>query len=220
VSVRTLRHVKLAAAVVVLALIVNATALASRGDPKERFTPADQARAKAMVLRVGDLNAAYAVHPAPVSSGGVSCSALDESDLTLTGRGSSPIFTTAGEFVRSTAAVYATRADADQSWRRTVSPGGERCQRTELRAELQNSTMRLVSLKRVPFPSRGTRSVAYRAVATLQGVRFYVDVVAMQVGRAEAGLIYVNALAPPPQTEVRRLTALVATRAQKAMRGA
>jgi hypothetical protein len=80
--------------------------------------------------------------------------------------------------------------------------------------------MRLVSMKRIPFPSRGMRSVAYRAVATLQGIHFYLDVVSMQVSRAVAGVIYVNALAPPPQSEVRRLTALVATRAQKAMRGA
>src|SRR5262249_54808322 len=112
VSVPTLRHVRLASVVViVLALVVTATALAGRGDPKERFTPADQARARAMLLRVGDLNAAYAAHPAPISSGGLNCAALDESDLTLTGRGSSPIFTAAGEFVSSSAAVYKTRAD-------------------------------------------------------------------------------------------------------------
>jgi hypothetical protein len=220
VSIRSLRHVRLASVVVVvLALVVTATALAARGDPKERFTPADQARARAMELRVGDLNPAYAVHPAPISSGGFYCAALDESDLTLSGKGSSPIFTATGEFVRSIAAVYATRADANQSWQRVMSPAGAQCQRTALRAELQSSAMRLVSLKRIPFPSRGTRSVAYRAVATLQGVRFYVDVVTMQVSRAEAGVIYVNALAPPPQSEVRRLTGLVATRAQKAMRG-
>ena len=218
-SIRTLGHVKLASVVLVLALVVSATALAARGDPKERFTPADQARATAMVLRLGDLNPAYAVHPAPISNGGFYCPALDESDLTLSGRGSSPIFTATGEFVRSIAAVYATRADANQSWQRALSPAGQQCQRTALRAELQSSTMRLVSLKRIPFPSRGTRSVAYRAVATLQGVRFYVDVVSMQVSRAVAGVIYVNALAPPPQSEVRRLTGLVATRAQKAMRG-
>ena len=120
----------------------------------------------------------------------------------------------------STAALYETRADANKSWQRALSPAGEQCQRTELRAELQSSAMRLISLKRIPSPSRGTRSVAYRAVATLQGVRFYVDVVSMQVSRAEAGVIYVNALAPPPQSEVRSLTGLVATRAQKAMRGA
>jgi len=211
---------RLASVVFVLALVLTATALAGRGDPKERFTPADQARARAMLLRVGDLNAAYAVHPAPISSGGFNCAALDESDLTLTGRGSSPIFTAAGEIVRSSAAVYKTRADADRSWRRAMSPPGEQCERTELRRELQSSNMRLVSLKRIPFPSRGTRSVAYRAVATLQGVHVYVDVVSMQISRAEAGVIYVNALAPPPENEFRRLTGLVATRAQKAMRGA
>src|SRR5262249_52079854 len=195
-------------------------ALAGRGDPKERFKPADQARARAMLLRVGDLNAAYAAHPAPISSSGLNCAALDESDLTLTGRGSSPIFTAAGGFVSSAAAVYKTRADADRSWLRAMSPAGERCERTELRTQLQSSNMRLVSLKRIPFPSRGTRSVAYRAVATLQGVHVYVDVVSMQVSRAEAGLIYVNALAPPPENEVRRLTGLAAAAQQKAMRGA
>jgi hypothetical protein len=42
----------------------------------------------------------------------------------------------------------------------------------------------------------------------------------MQVSRAVVGVIYVNALAPPPQSEVRRLSGLVATRAQKAMRSA
>jgi hypothetical protein len=220
VSIRTLRHVKLASVALALALVVTATALAARGAPKERFTPADQARARAMVLRLGDLNPAYAVHLAPVSSGGFYCPALDESDLTLTGSGSSPIFTATGEFVRSIASVFATRADANQSWRRAMSPAGQQCERTALRTELQSSAMRLVSLKRIPFPSRGTRSVAYRALATLQGVRFYVDVVSMQVSRAVAGVIYVNALAPPPQGEVRRLTGLVATRAQKAMRGA
>ena len=103
-----MRRVKLASVVLVLALVVSATALAARGDPKERFTPADQARARAMVLRLGDLNPAYAVHPAPISNGGFYCPALDESDLTLSGRDSSPIFTATGEFVRSIAAVYAT----------------------------------------------------------------------------------------------------------------
>jgi hypothetical protein len=45
----------------------------------------------------------------------------------------------------------------------------------------------------------------------------YVDLVAMQVGRAQAGVVYVSALAPAPQGELRRLTNLVAKRAAKAM---
>jgi hypothetical protein len=212
--------VKLAALVVFFTLAITATAIAGRGDPKERFTPRDQARAKAMLIRPSDFSPVYTAQPAPNSTGGFYCAALDESDLTLTGRGNSPSFTTTGELVRSTATVYATRADANASWKRGVSPAGEQCLRASLRADLRSSAVRLVSFKRVPFPTRGTRSAAYRAVATIQGIRVYVDVVAMQVSRSEAAVLYVNALAPPPQDELRRLTGLVATRAQKAMRGA
>ena len=219
-SIRTLRHVKLAS-VVVLALAVTATALAGRGDPKERFTPADQARARAMVLRVGDLNPAYAARPASGSGGsGFYCAALDESDLTLTGRSNSPTFTATGEFISSTGSVYATRSDSNASWMRGTSAAGEKCLRAGLRADLQGATVRLVSFKRVAFPRRGSRSVAYQAVANVQGILVFVDLVAMQVVRAQLGVMYVNALAPPAQSEVQRLTALVGTRAQKAMRGA
>ena len=85
---------------------------------------------------------------------------------------------------------------------------------------LDATRIRLVSFARIPFPKRGARSVAYRAVAAAQGVRVYVDLVAMQVGRAEAGVIYVSALTPAPAAELRRLTNVVAKRAAKAMRGA
>ena len=218
--VRTLRHVRVVALVALVALALTATALAGRGDPKERFTTRDQARAKAMLLRPSDFSPVYVAQPAANSSGGFYCAALDESDLTLSGRANSPTFTTTGEVVRSTASVYATRADANASWARGVSTAGEQCLRATLRADLTGSAVRLVSFGRVPFPARGARSAAYRAVATVQGIHVYVDVVTMQISRAEAAVLYVNALAPPPQSELRRLTGLVAARGQKAMRGA
>jgi hypothetical protein len=77
-----------------------------------------------------------------------------------------------------------------------------------------------VSFKRLPFPRRGQRSVAYRVIASQQGIRLYLDLVAMQVSRAQAAVIYVSGLQPPPASEVRRLSALVERRAMKAMRGA
>ena len=86
-------------------------------------------------------------------------------------------FTTTGEFVRSTSSVYATRANADASWVPGTSPAGQTCVRAALRADLRSSSVRLLSFKRVPFPTRGTRSAAYRAVASVQGVRVYVDLV-------------------------------------------
>jgi ribosomal protein L13E len=62
--------------------------------------------------------------------------------------------------------------------------------------------------------------VAFRAVATQQGIRLHIDTVVMQVSRAQTAVIYASALAAPPASELRRLSALVEKRAEKAMRGA
>ena len=217
-SLRTLSGVRRVLSVgLLLALIAAGTALADRGDPKERFTSADQARARAMLLRAADFNAAFVAHPNAGNGGDFYCSALDESDLTLTGRGDSPIFTAGPEYVTSTASVYATRSDANAYWARGTSKAGEQCLRIGLRTALPGTAVRLASLRRIAFPPRGTRSVAYRAVATVQGVRVFLDFVALQVSRAQAAVVYVSALAPPPGDELRRLTGLVAKRAERAM---
>ncbi len=212
-----LRVVSLA---LVVALLATGVALAARGDPKERFTAADQARARAMLLRAADFNPAFVARPSTQNDGDFYCSALDESALTLTGRGNSPSFAAGTEYVTSTASVYASRSDSNASWSRGTSKAGERCLRLGLRRELQGTVVQLTSFGRIAFPKRGARSVAYRALATVQGVRVYVDLVAMQVGRAQAGVVYVSALTPAPPGELRRLTNVVAGRAAKAMGGA
>jgi hypothetical protein len=211
---------KLVALVALAALAVAGTALAARGDPRERFAPADQARAKAMLLRQSDFSVAFVSRPSSSSGNDFYCSAIDESDLTLTGKATSPNFTAQTEYVVSTGYVYASRADSNASWRRGVSKAGEQCLRLGTRAQLQRGSARFVSFKRLAFPPRGDRSVAYRAIATQQGIHVYIDVVAMQIGRAQAAVIYGSALVPPPQGELKRVTATVATRARKAMRGA
>ena len=203
-----------------LALVGASAAVAARGDPQKRITPADQARAKSMLLRPADFNAAYTALPTSGGSrGDYYCAALDESDLTLTGQAQSPNFTTTGEYVASTASVYRSRSDATTSWKRGTSAVGQQCLRAGVRAELRSSATRLVSFGRIAFPRRGDRSVAYRATASQQGIRIYVDVVAIQLSRSQAAVIYISALAPPPSGELRRLTALVANRAAAAMRG-
>jgi hypothetical protein len=203
-----------------LALVVCGAALAARGDPQQRITPADQARAKSMLLRPGDFSIAYTSRPNPSGSGSdFYCSALDESDLTVTGKVDSPSFTTTGEFVTSTASVYESRSDSNASWSRGTSAAGVECLRVGVRNGLQGAAVRLLSFKKLSFPKRGQRSIAYRAVATQQGIRVYIDLVAMQVSRAQAAVIYSSALAPPPSGELRRLSALVEKRAERAMRG-
>ena len=113
------------AIVFVLALAVAGTALAARGDPQKQIRPADQARAKAMLLRPADFNPAFTARPSSSSgSGDFYCAALDESDLTLTGEARSHSFTATTEYVTSTAYVYVSRSDSNASWRRGTSAGG------------------------------------------------------------------------------------------------
>jgi hypothetical protein len=213
------RHVKLVSVVLVVSLVVTATALEGGGDPKERFTPADQARARAMLLRLSDFNAAFRSAPSGSGGGYSYCAALDESDLTLTGRSQSPIFGATTEYVISSADVYESRSDANASWLRGASAAGQRCIRLGVRNEFRGLPVKLVSFTKMPFALRGQRTLAYRAIVSRQGVRTYLDGVAMLVGRAEVSVLYISALSPPPAGELRRLTGVVATRAQKAMRG-
>jgi hypothetical protein len=215
---RTVRSMRPAFTALLLALAVASGALAANGDPQRRITPADQARAKAMLLRGSDFSVAFTSHPSSSGGGGFSCAAIDESDLTVTGRATSPIFTATAEFVVSRADVYESRSDSNASWSRGTSAAGQECLRVGVRRQLQGTAVRLVSFKRLAFPARGQRSVAYRAIASQQGLRIYVDVVAIQVSRAQVSVLYVSGLSPPPQEELRRLTGIVATRAAKAMR--
>jgi hypothetical protein len=203
----------------VLALAAGGAALAARGDPQKRLVPADQARAKSMLVRTSDLSPAFVARPAATGGGDFYCAALDESDLTVAGEATSPYFTAAPEFVASTASVYASERDSDISWKRGTSAAGQKCLRTALRSELQGGSVRLLSFERIAFPRRGQRSVAFRATASQQGVRVYLDLVAIQVSRAQAGVVYVSGLVPPPRAELARLTSIVAGRMAKAMQG-
>jgi hypothetical protein len=203
----------------VVMLLAAGTAVAGRGDPQERLTPADQARAKAMLIRPGDVNAAFRSFPTADNPSTPYCAALDESDLTVTGQANSPTFAAPPELVVSRSYVYESLADANASWKRGTSTAGQSCLRRLLWAELQGTGVRLVSFKRIPFANFGGRTVAYRIVASEQGVRFYLDLIALQQGRAQVSIVYGNGLIPPPASEERRLAKLVAKRAAKAMRG-
>jgi hypothetical protein len=208
------------ALLVLLALTVSGVALAARGDPQRRITRADQARAKAMLLRPSDFSVAFVASPRTSGRSDFYCAAIDESDLTVTGNAESPNFTAAPESVTSTSYVYASRSDSNASWKRGTSPAGRSCLRDGVRREIARAGVRLLSFKTVPFPRRGDRSIAFRTVAALQGIRIFVDQVAVQVGRAQLAVTYTSALSPPPQGELRRLTRAVAARATRAMRGA
>jgi len=211
------RHILVLA--LLLALVGAGAAIAGRGDPQKRITPADQARARAMLIRKADMGPAFTSNPGTGGNPSFYCEALDESDLTLTGEAESPSFTSTVEFVSSRAYVYRSRSDSDASWRRGTSIAGQNCLREGLRGELQGTSVRLLSFKRIPFPKLAQRSVAFRVIAVQQGVRIYLDLVALQYARAQVAIVYGAGLTAPPAAEERKLARVTAGRMTKAMGG-
>lgn len=209
---------RILAVLLALALVGAGVALAERGDPQKRITPADQARAKAMLLRRSDFGIAFRAAPPLPQSGDVYCEALDESDLTLTGEAESPTFQGGVETVSSLSRVYESLADSNASWRRAASTAGERCARAELGEALALQGGTLESFRRIPFPTLTERTTAYRLVVSAQGIRIFMDVVGLKQRRAQVALLLVSALTPMPREEEARLAGVVARRMKAAMR--
>jgi hypothetical protein len=210
---------RLLAAAVLLALVVSGTALAARGDPKRQLRPADQVRAKAIVLRQADLGGGFKPAPSSPGSGGdLYCKALDQSDLTLTGEAESE-FKSSPFTVSSSANLYETVADANAAWRRGTSKAGTACLRNGFRAEFAKQGAALLAFKRVPFPRLGQRSFAMRLVARSQGVKVYLDFIVLQHSRAQTSAAFISPFAPVVREGQVRLTRLLASRTKTALRG-
>lgn len=214
---------RLLALVAVLGLLPAGTALADHLEPEKRIRPADQARARSMLLRSADVPGAVA-QPRSGGEPHLTCSALDESDLTVTGDAESATWTWGPAVVSSAASVYASERDAATAWRRGTSAAGIHCLRSELgRAFLQQGA-RLGSLSRISFPRVAPRTAAYRLTLTgeAQGqrIRVTLDFVVLMRGRAQAGIVVASVLGPAVRTTEVRLARTVAARMARAMRGA
>lgn len=180
-----------AAGVVALALVVVQVALAE--SPVSRFTTADQAAAKAVVLKAGDLAAEMKgglEKNAKALSGG-DCPGLWEpkqSDLVITGVAKSE-FTGAGVRISSAVQIYETARMAQLDWERTVvHPAVVPCYRkTVVAADTPN--FHVVSVKRTPFPRIGRAATRLRVIADItskgsgEPVRFVMDEIAFGRGR-------------------------------------
>ena len=120
---------RLLAALLVLCIAVPAVALAADTDPKKKITPADQAKARSMLLKRTDFAAGWKkVPPSPDSD--LVCPGFnpDESDLTLTGEAETDFEHTQGVlFVGSASEIFATKEDAVKSWTRSDKPATARC---------------------------------------------------------------------------------------------
>lgn len=216
---------RLLAVTVLLALVAGVgTAVAARGDPQKKLTSADNARARAMLIRKGDLVPGFTATRPSSEDPDIGCKALDESDLTLTGEAESPSFTQGVAFVSSSADLYASRADARASWRRGTSAGGLACLKELLRVEYGKQGLTLQSMRKIAFPRVSSSTAAYRFVISMQSqgveVPFFLDLVVLMNSRAQVGLLFGSALVAVPRTVELPLARLTAERMAKAMRGA
>jgi len=204
----------------VAVLLGAGVAAAGRYDPQRTLRPADQARARAMLLRQEDLGAGFARQPGgSVVTMPIGCKALDESDLTLTGEAGSHMWLKSSMFVFSATRVYASAADANASWRRQTSSAGLRCATTATKNLLGGKAS--VALAPYSFPRLAPRTAAYRAtLASSRGHKAYEDVIALQYSRGQAFFVVGSAGGQAARALELRLARIVAARQARAMRSA
>jgi hypothetical protein len=214
---------RLVLALAMLGLVVTGTALADHLDPKERFTPADQARARAMLLQRSDLPGWSGQRPNDTEPHIVCSQAVSEADLTLTGEAEGLLFARGAASVTSGAQIFVSAADANASWRRGTSAAGTACLTSLLRRTFAGQGIGLRSFRRIAFPNVAERTAAYRATLsanTPQGaVPIYADFVVLKRSRALAQVFVASGLVRPTRAEEVRLTRIVSGRMARQMRG-
>jgi hypothetical protein len=185
-----------------------------------RLNPADQASARAAVLRRADLGpTGWSGGPVkPDLSSTMSCPGYEpkQSDLVLTGAAEAD-FRHSGLSIQSVAQVLKTRSMVAHDWQRTVvAPKAIACLRSMLARALP-SNQRVVSFKKLPFPRLTRYATAYRALIDFssqgQHVLFLADIVLVGRSRTELTLSVVApaaARASISKAEVRLARNLVA----------
>lgn len=206
----------------VIALVVVAGAAASGpGKQKIELNAADQAAARAVVLRRSDLGAGWTggrIKPDLTSQ--VSCASYHPkvSDLVVTGAAASQ-FRGTGIALVNEVEIFRTAAMVDRDWRRSIVPAAVPCLRRTLTKGL-GAQAKVLSFGRIPFPKVGTHSAAFRGIVAVsalgQTVRVLLDIVLVGKGRTEISL---DATAPAAGARVvsaaeRRLARKLAARAR------
>jgi hypothetical protein len=193
-------RVGLAAAVLVAALVSAAAVLGDTGKEKLRFNRADQAAARAAIVRRSDLGAGWTGRAVkPDLSSGPPCANYHpkQSDLVLTGAAASQ-YQSGAVVLHSQAGVLQTARMVRLDWRRSVeAPGSLPCQRRYIAGSLGTGT-KVVSFRRIPFPPLATFAAEFRMEASILvggGRRGRVVLDSVLVGRRRTE-ITLNAAAP------------------------
>jgi hypothetical protein len=213
----------LATGVVGVALAASSLAVAGDGKEQVKLTAADQAAAKAVVLRRADLgsNGWEGGPTKPDLSSGLSCPNFHPkvSDLVITGAGQAN-FHRSGLVLGNLVVILRTRRMVAVDWERSfLARGAIPCLRRTM-SDALGSSGKLVSFEKLAFPHLTQRTVLYRAVISVtaggKAVRVITDLVFVAKSRTE---ITLNVAAPASGARAvsaaeRRLARLLVTRAR------
>lgn len=181
-----------------VALVTAVAVWAGDGKYQIRFNAADQAAARAVVIRPGDLGSSGwqggRFKPSLSNlSAGLSCPNYHPklSDLVITGAAAARYRRSAFEF-DSVSEVLKTRRMVALDWRRSVLVSGAvPCLRREMSNGL-GSSAKLVSFRKLPFPHVSTYTALFRGVisaqAAGQNVRILADILLFGRSRTEITL--------------------------------
>jgi hypothetical protein len=185
------------AAVLAAAAVTAGAALADTDRKQIKLTAADQAAARAALIRRSDLPGAWlGGRIKPDLSQTPTCRDYrpKQSDLVLTGIAESSFTRRDGRwYVDSRAHMVRTARMLRLDWQRlVVAPRAIRCQRQYITRRMGRHG-RLVSFRRIPFPHLTRYAVEYRAVlyvppGNTDAGRWLVDYVLFGTGRTELGL--------------------------------
>lgn len=212
---------RIVAVAALAAAVVVPVALASNGEPQKRLTKADQAKARAIALRLSDFPTGWVAKPnTNTSQDNPRCSNYnpDQSDLIETGDVDSPDFARAdGSFVSSSVGVFKTAAMAKTGYSRVARPQLASCFGELFTKGAVPAKVELLHVGAVPFRRVGDRSNAYRLTAnvTLQGttIPVAIDIVTFNRGRVDAAMIFLGIRNPLPKSFEQSLAVKVAARA-------
>jgi hypothetical protein len=206
-----------------VAAVLAGTALA--GDPRQKHTAADMAKAKSIGFVRSDFPVGWTAKPTTPSSGADSSTCKDfdpdQSDLVETGKVDSAEFTAPDGVsqVASSVGVFQTVAQAKTSWGRVVRPAMLQCL-SDLITQIspKDSTVAELAKGSLAFPKVAPRTAAYRLVASVTAngattsVNLYFDLVLLGSGRANVATIMFSLTKPYPAAFERKLATAIAHR--------
>jgi hypothetical protein len=188
------------------------------GDPQRRPTPADQALARAALLRRSDLRN-WLTRPRVKPTVANRCRSFSPSlsSLVETGAAQSPEFVRGRLVVSSNVIVFATTNQAAAAWRQLATLKLLECVREKL-ASTPGIHVRSISNRLLAFPQVAPRSTAFRssfrlsAFGDAKNSRGSFDVVLLGRGRALAVLAASADGDAFPAAIERRIASLIAKR--------